>query len=346
MKEKLNQLFETTVKSSMIHECIMHVESGDGSFSWRRGYGGRTTETIINLASITKLFTTTCIINLIEQGKISLEDKISRYFDAALIDKLHVYKGRDYSESITVGNLLFQNTGFPDVYAAEGNRLNKRMIAEDFSIALEDYVEIIKRNKKKFAPGTKGKAHYSDLNFEMLGRIIELAEGSSLHQAYKKYIFDVLHLQKTYLLEKESDYCADIYYKHEPLHRPNFWMSIPASGGAMSTTSEVMIFLKAFFHGRLFDKKVFDTLRKFAAIQYCPPLGQYGGGFVRLNISGIASFYQLKGELIGHMGGSGSYAYYYPEKDLYFVGDVNQFAKPDLVFALPLKQAKIAYSAR
>lgn len=92
MKEKLDQLFENTVKSSMIHECIMHVESGDGSFSWSRGYGGRTTETIINLASITKLFTTTCIINLMEQGKLSLDDKISKYFDEALMENLHIYK--------------------------------------------------------------------------------------------------------------------------------------------------------------------------------------------------------------------------------------------------------------
>ena len=42
------------------------------------------------------------------------------------------------------------------------------------------------------------------------------------------------------------------------------------------------------------------------------------------------------------MGGTGTFAYYYPEKDIYFVGDVNQFAKPGLVFTLPLKIAKIA----
>ncbi len=72
----------------------------------------------------------------------------------------------------------------------------------------------------------------------------------------------------------------------------------------MSSSREVMIFLKVFFGGKLFDKKVFEQLRKFGMIQYCPPLGQYGGGFIRLNISGITSFYRLKGELIGHMGGS------------------------------------------
>jgi hypothetical protein len=42
------------------------------------------------------------------------------------------------------------------------------------------------------------------------------------------------------------------------------------------------------------------------------------------------------------MGGTGTYAYYYPEKDLYFVGDVNQFAKQGEIFILPLKLAKLA----
>lgn len=72
--KKLNKLFDTTTKSSMIHECTIHMESTDGDFIWSKEYGGRTLDSIMNMASITKLFTTTCIINLIEQGKLSLND--------------------------------------------------------------------------------------------------------------------------------------------------------------------------------------------------------------------------------------------------------------------------------
>ncbi len=341
--EKLNNLFDTTTKSSMIHECTIHVESTDGDFIWSKGYGGRTLDSIMNIASITKLFTTTCIINLIGQGKLSLNDKLGEYFGREILGGIHIYKGKDYSDELTVGNLLFQNTGFPDVFAAENNKLNKKMRHEDFQVSFEEYIRIARDNKKKFAPGTSGKAHYSDLNFEMLGKIIEQLEESSLHDAFKKYVFRPLGLQNTYLMEHENDYCADMYYKNNALHIPNLWSSIPACGGCMSTSKEIMIFLKAFFGGELFDKNIFGILKKPARIQYCPPLGQYCGGFVRLNISGIASFCQVKGELIGHMGGSGAFAYYYPEKDLYLVGDVNQFAKPGLIFTLPFKIAKLAY---
>lgn len=340
--ERLNNLFDTTTKSFMIHECTMHIENKEGTFIWSKEYGGRTLDSIMNMASITKLFTTTCVINLIQQGKLSLNDNLSKFFGEEILDGIHIYKGRDYSDGLTVRNLLFQNTGFPDVYAAEHNNLNRKMRHEDFHVSFEEYVRIARDNKKKFAPGTLGKAHYSDLNFEMLGKIIEKVEASSLHDAFKKYVFAPLGLQNTYLIESETDYCADMYYKNKSLHLPNLWSSLPGSGGCMSTSKETMRFLKAFFSGELFDKKIFEQLKKPATIQYAPPLGQYCGGFVRLNISGVASFYQLKGELIGHMGGSGTFAYYYPEKNLYLVGDVNQFSKPGLTFTLPLKIAKLA----
>ncbi|MDF2588671.1 MAG: hypothetical protein K0S41_2512 [Anaerocolumna sp.] len=340
--KKLEELFQKSTKSPLIHECTMHVEDGSGDFVWSKGHGGRTTDSIMNLASVTKLFTTTCVINLIQQGKLSLDNKLSQFFDFNILEGLHVYKGKEYSNEITVGNLLFQNSGFPDVFAMGSNNLNKRMVKEDLILSLDDYITIAKENKKKFAPGAPRKAHYSDLNFEMLGKIIEKLENSSLHAAFQKYVFKPLNLHNTYLLEEDSDYSANMYYKHEALYRPNLWKSLPACGGAMSTSKEVMIFLKAFFNGQLFDKSIFLELRKFVMIQYCPPLGQYGGGFVRLNIAGIASMYRCKGELIGHMGGTGTYAYYYPEKDLYFVGDVNQFARQGDIFILPLKLAKLA----
>lgn len=340
--KKIEELFQKSIKSPMIHESTMHIEDGSGDFVWSKGHGGRTVDSIMNMASVTKLFTTTCIINLIQQEKLSLDNKLNQFFDPEILDGIHIYKEKDYSYELTVGNLLFQNSGFPDIFAVGRNNLNKRIIKEDLAFSLNDYIAIAKENNKKFAPGTPGKAHYSDLNFEMLGKIIERLENTSLHEAFKRYVFKPLKLQKTYLLEKNSDFSADIYYKHETLYRPNLWKSIPGCGGCMSTSKEVMVFLKAFFNGHLFDKSIFPQLRKFAVIQYCPPLGQYGGGFVRLNISGIASMYRCKGELIGHMGGTGTYAYYYPEKDLYFVGDVNQFAKPGEVFILPLKLAKLA----
>ncbi len=334
------KIFKKLVRSPMIHECSIHVENTQGDFVWSKGHGGRSIDSPIVLTSVSKLFTTTCILNLLQQGALSLQDKLCEFFDPATLQGIHVYHGVDYSNELTVSHLLFQNTGFPDVFAVGKNCINKTMVQKDVSVSFEDYITIAKQNKKRFAPGTPGKAHYSDLNFEMLGKIIERLEQSSLHDAYKKYVFTPLGLKNTYLPEQADDFIPSIYYKNRSLSLPMLIRSIPASGGCISTSREMMQFIKCFFGGTLFDKGIFSQLRSFATIQYAPPLGQYGGGFVRLNISGVASLYQCKGELIGHMGASGAFAYYYPEKDLYFVGDFNQLSTPGKLFTVPLQLAK------
>lgn len=45
-------------------------------------------------------------------------------------------------------------------------------------------------------------------------------------------------------------------------------------------------------------------------------------------LGGLGNLFMGKGELVGHGGSTGSFAFYYPEKDVFFVGDVNQMAKP------------------
>jgi len=341
LEAKIEKLFKKLVNSKSIHECTMHIENANGDFNWNMGYGGRTIDSPMFLASVTKLFTTTCILNLKIQGKLAFEDNLSKYFSSEIIKGVHIYKGVDYSNDLTVGNLLFQNTGFPDVFSVGKYPLHKKMVYEDFTATLEDYVKIAKDNKKLFAPGSVGKAHYSDLNFEMMGKIIEKLENSSLHEAFKKYVFDPLELKNTYLPENEKDFIPNVYYKNIKMKCYKTIRSIPASGGGISTSNDTMKFLKAFFGGKLFEKGIFNELRKFATIQYGYPLAQYGGGFMRLNISGIGTMFKCKGEMIGHIGMTGTYAYYYPEKDLYFVGDYNQFATPSRTFTIPLNLAKI-----
>jgi len=46
-----------------------------------------------------------------------------------------------------------------------------------------------------------------------------------------------------------------------------------------------------------------------------------------------------KGELLGHSGSSGSFAFYYPEKNLYIVGDLNQLDNPALPIRLVMRLA-------
>lgn len=53
---------------------------------------------------------------------------------------------------------------------------------------------------------------------------------------------------------------------------------------------------------------------------------KYGGGYMQVPLGGFSMLYRGTGELIGHSGSTGSYAFYSPQQDLFFVGDFNQLA--------------------
>ena len=67
MKEKIEKIFYSSIGSKQIHEAVLLVENGSGDFSVNFGYGGKTIDTLIQVGSVGKLFTTTCILILQEQ---------------------------------------------------------------------------------------------------------------------------------------------------------------------------------------------------------------------------------------------------------------------------------------
>jgi len=341
--KKIVKIFNQAIKSKQIHECVLFIENMKGDFSYKNNYGDKHIDSPLLMASITKLFTTACILILREQGKLSLDDEITEYVDSITISKLHIYKGQDYSLKLTISNLLFQTSGLPDAFEEGKDPIKKRVLREDTHITFEEMITLTKQLKPHITPGSMKRAHYADINFDILGKIIENITNSSLAEAYKSLVFEPLGLMKTYLPESENDFVPSIYYKDTAMFRPKFIKSCPASGGGISTARELMIFIKAFFGGKLFKKDVFHQLKKYNKLQTSMYPIQYGGGYMRIPLNGLPSLFMGNGDLIGHLGSTGSFAFYFPEKDLFLVGDVNQLANP----ALPIRLAmRIAISIK
>lgn len=116
-------------------------------------------------------------------------------------------------------------------------------------------------------------------------------------------------------------------------------MSSRASGGCITTAYDLMIFIKSFFGGKLFSKTAFDKLSIYNKLQVSKGPIYYGGGYMKIPLDGLNTLFMGKGELIGHSGSTGSLAFYYPDKDLFFVGDVNQMANPALPIRLVMRLA-------
>lgn len=337
--QTIEKIFNKTTSSKQIHEGVLFVENTNGDFSYSKGYGGKDIDSPLLMASITKLFTTTCILALLEKGELSLDDRLIKYFDNELLSGVHVYRSKEYSFDLTLSDLLFQISGLPDVFKEGTNSAKSRAIEEDYYTTFSEQVALVKKLKPHFAPRIKRKAYYADINFDMLGEIIEKATNTTLAEAYKKYIFEPLALESTYLPEHENDFISNIYYKDKSIYRPKVIRSSRASGGCITTARELMIFIKAFFGGKLFNKEIFEKLPASNKLQASMGPIYYGSGYMRIPLDGLITLFMGKGEIMGHSGSTGSFAFYYPVKDLFMVGDLNQMGNAALPIRLSMKLA-------
>jgi len=337
--QKFERVFDRFTKSKQVHEAVLLVENTKGDFSFSKGYGGKEIDSLFLMASITKLFTTACILILSEQKRLSLDDKITQYFNNSILKGLHVYAGNEYTSELTIVDLLFQTSGLPDVYEEGKGSTKKRLIEEDFYFTLEEQIAGTKKLRPHFAPKRGAKAHYADINFDLLGEVLKTVCNSALSQIYKQYIFDPLGLSDTHLPESEHEFVPGIYFKDRLIYRPKFVISSGASGGCITTARDLMVFIKAFFGGRLFSRAIFDTLSSYHKLQASMGPVYYGGGYMQIPLNGMATLFLGKGELLGHSGSTGSFAFYYPLKDLFFVGDLNQMSNAALAVRLSMRLA-------
>src|SRR5699024_9381356 len=139
--------------------------------------------------------------------------------------------------------------------------IKKQVIYKDRHYSFDEIIKMTKEQKPHFAPVHQKRAHYSSVNFDLLGKVLETATQTSLDHVYKQFIFNPLELNQTYLPRSENDVIPPIYYKDASLHRPKFVRSCNGSGGCISNARELMIFIKAFFSGELFNKAIFNELK-------------------------------------------------------------------------------------
>jgi CubicO group peptidase (beta-lactamase class C family) len=341
-KEKsLQSVLDKTVDGKKIFGTSFAVKK-DGS-TWFGASGNISTDESYFIASTTKLFTTATILRLKSEGKLNPDDKISNYLDKSTLNHLHVYKGRDYSNELTVKHLLAHTSGLPDYFqdkAANGKSLEDELTSgNDQFWTFEGVLERNRAMKPLFVPGMKNKAHYSDTNFQLLGKIIEKGTGNSFAENCNASIIKPLGLSKTYLyLDPKDTTPKTLFYKSEPLVIPKAMSSTGPDGGMVSTSAEMLVFIEAFFTGKLFPSEYLNDLKEWNRI-FFPMRSGIGIHLFKLpwifNPTGTLPYF------IGHSGLSGALAYYSPEENLYVAGTVNQVAHPDISFKTMIKLTQI-----
>jgi D-alanyl-D-alanine carboxypeptidase len=339
-EQSLQLILDKTVDNKKVFGTSFAIKKG--SRIWQGAAGNMSTETPYFIASTTKLFTTALILRFRSEGKLSLKDNISLYIDEAVLKGLHTFKGTDYSGQLTIQNLLAHTSGLPDYFQGKGS--NGKSLEDDIKNGNDQYwsfEQCIERTKSMgalFPPGKRKKANYSDTNFQLLGKIIERVSNRTYTENCNDLIIKQLGLKDTYLYEDSTDTTPHpLYYKEKELHIPKAMTSFGPDGGIVSTSSDMLVFIEAFFTGKLFPKEYISELQQWNRI-FFPMKSGIGIHLFKLpwivNPTGAVPYF------IGHSGLSGALAFYSPKEDLYVAGTVNQVAHPDMSFKTMIKLAR------
>lgn len=329
VSEELSLLFDKLTKSKLIHEAVLLVVQGDGQELLAKTYGDRTLDSPIVMASVTKLWTTACVLQLVEEDILALDCKLSKLLEPELLQQLHHFEGQDYSNDLTVAHLLYQTSGLPDAFQEGEPSMKERLLREDFAYTVFEEAELVRQQESHFKPGSGVEAYYADINFDLLGRVIEKVTDQTLAKVFQERIIEPLKLTDSYLLTPEQAVVPPVYYQHTLINRPQFLMSAGASGGGVTSARDLVSFMRAFAGGKIFANKRFKHLSDYRPLQAYFGSINYGAGIMQI------------GELIGHTGSAGAFAFYYPELDTYLVGDFNQMSKPFLPLLATIQITKI-----
>jgi CubicO group peptidase (beta-lactamase class C family) len=226
----------------------------DGKTVFRKGYGLADLELgvpvepdmVFRLGSITKQFTAVCILMLAEQGKLGLQDEITRFLPD------YPTKGR----TITVEHLLTHTSGIQS-YTDMPEWLP--LWRKDFTV--RELIDLFKDKPTKSEPGQRWA--YNNSGYILLGAIIEKASGQTYEEFLDTHIFKPLGMKHSYYGSTERIIPRRIpgYQKGNSgfINAPYLSMTQPyAAGSLLSNVDDLAIWSDAVFSGKLIKKEWLD----------------------------------------------------------------------------------------
>jgi len=281
--------------------------------------------------SVAKMMTATIVLQLVEAGRLGLDDPIARYLPDSLIAGLHVFQGQEYSQSITVRHLLSHTSGIIDDWRCAD--FFDRVAADSARRwTPEETVRFVKdRCPPEFKPGDG--FHYSDTGYNVIGLLLENLTGRPLHELYRTMLLYPLAMDHTYRPAYEAARPS------LPGRRPSerylddlectLWPSVMtadwAGGGLVSTAEDLTRFLRAFVRNEIFEDP--STRDEMFAWVESGPFHNYGLGISRVLFDRSENpMHAGLGEIWGHAGSSHVFMFYWPREDVTIVGTLNQLA--------------------
>jgi D-alanyl-D-alanine carboxypeptidase len=251
--------------------------------------------------SIMKPFISTVVLQLVEEGKFGLDDRLPTVLPRDVVARIAD------ADRITVRMLLNHTSGVPECC---GDEFDRAVLADPHRIwSVDELLDRAAAQPRPFAPG-KGYA-YSNTDYILLGRVIDRATGESWRTAIRERIIDRLGLKHTSLPEPgHLSIASDAAHGYERVNGKLVDLTgvdpsvagAAGGNGLVTTTRDLSRFLDAVLAGKLFeDASTLDAMLTFvhATNDSGIPLG-YGLGMERYTLPGGVV-------VIGHFGTGAGY---------------------------------------
>lgn len=262
--------FSGTVLVTKNGSVLLKKSYGLADYEWNVK---NTIDTKFQLASVTKQFTAAGILLLVEKGKLSLNDHLSKFFP-------------DYpkADSVTIHMLLSHSSGLA---------MGFKELATS-TISIDSAYSEIKKMPYEFSPGTKNA--YSNIGYYLLGKIIEKVSGEPYAAFLRKNIFEKAGMKNTgvsnldsIVLKKAKAYCRT---ENGFIHNPYInWGFNIGHDGVYSTVEDLALWDNALYGTTILSAE----MKKLMFTSHND--GNWGYGFM------INPFYNHGHQLIAHDGG-------------------------------------------
>ena len=258
--QRIDSLFSSLSESNIFNGNVLLAEKGKIIYEKSFGYANETTKeklnsnTVFELASVSKPITAMAIMILREEKKLKLDDKMIKF-----LPELDAYP------DVTIKNLLNHTSGLPDYMFVMDTIWDKRKTATN-----NDVISILKKYRPKslFKPNTQEA--YCNTGYVLLASIIERVSGQTYAEFMKKAIFEPLGMDRTFIDHKRAYsreienyaqgylYVKNEYILPEKFPRTEFvkWLDdIVGDGSVNSTILDLYKFDRALNTNQLISQK-------------------------------------------------------------------------------------------
>ena len=294
-RAKLDQFFDRLAEKNKAMGSLVIVKDGKVLYTRAIGYSQingtekkpLTAANRFRIASITKMFTATMILQLVEEGKLKLTDPLDKFFPQV-----------PNAQKITILQILSHRSGIPNVRRDQATWKPGEPVTKDEMLAL------IVKGAPEFEPDTKNS--YSNSGYFLLGLILEKLTGKPYEQALEERINSKIGLKDTYQATGRIDVNKGeaLTYINTGSDWKQGFETHPSLGFQLiSTPGDMAKFIQSLFDLKLISQ---DSLNQMKTMRY-----DEGLGMVTFTFAG-KTFY-------GDTGGGdnyGSWLAYQPEEKL------------------------------